>query len=153
MGKMIPLLILVIAIEFSLFLFTGSGDTTNSLFNLVFEPTQFFTNTFSLFCSSTTGCSGNSVINIMQTVILGFILIAGISVGTGFVFKQDSVLFASVSAGLGILSILSITKLWVFIYSNAGGAGFANQVIASVICAPLFVVWLIAVLDYIRTPQ
>lgn len=145
MGKMIMGLVFVIAIEFALFMFTGSGDTTNSLFQLLLNPSGFG---FQSFGSS--GIAGtNAFLTAVQAVFLAFIIIAGLSVGTGFVFKQDSVIFAALAAFIGTF-LLSIIKLWIFVYSNLGGAGSANSIVASISCAPIFIAWIVIVLDFAR---
>jgi len=145
MGKMMMGLILVVAIEFALYLFTGTGDTTNSLLQLLINPSGVNFSNFGLNGS----VGSNAFLTAIQAVFLAFILIAGLSVGTGFVFKQDSVIFAGLAAFLATF-LISIIKFWVFLYSNLGAAFEAKSILASIFCAPLFIAWCIIVVDFAR---
>lgn len=152
MGKMLNLLMLVFAIEFALYAFPGSSDSANnSLFQFLFNPQEFLSNSF---CFKI-GCaiSSNAILGGIQALMVSFITIAGISAGTGFIFKQDSVIFATISGLFGVVSLITLGKLWDLVYSHSGGAvtsGIGNQILATIVTAPFFIMWIIVVIDFIR---
>lgn len=156
MGKMTMGLILIAGIEFALYLFTGSQDSTNSLLQLLLNPVGAFTGfTSFLNCfGSALSCSGgavgsNALITAVQLVFVGLTLITALLAGTGILFKQDTVIYASLAAFFGVFA-LSIVKLWNFIYSNLGNVSASAGIIASLICAPLIVTYIITIVDFAR---
>lgn len=155
MGKMISLLLMVFAIEMALFIFTGSGNSqSNSLFALIFNPPFQGATTSSL--DFTTGNVGSNVLlTQIYVLVAAFVAVGAVSIISGSAFKPDSVLFATFSAVLAAMCFLSIVKLWTAIYSYAGGTldPQTGGIIASLITAPIFIVWFITAVDFIRRPD
>lgn len=147
MGKAINAILLIVAIEFALFLFQGQTDQyNNSLFSLVMNPVGAFTGSF----SAATFSSTNAFFNTVNIVILAFIALSAVSL---FVpIKQDTVIFMLL-VGFLLAFFNTIAKLWNFIYGQLGSIDTSNiyaGTIASIMCAPLVIAWIIIMLDYGR---
>lgn len=136
MGKMIAALILAVVIEIGLNLFATSGATETSLTTFIKNPQDW---------------SLTSLIDLVSNdVILGIIGSTAIVAGLLF-FSRENALYASfaiVALGFGIL----LSRLWAFIYSQ-NIFGDSNILIASLICLPLLIFYLISILDYARKPD
>ena len=136
MAKITAALILVFAIELSMFLVINNPSTHTSLFSYIVDPSNTLNNPFyNLF----TGQIGQ--IASIGAVVVGF-----------FFILRTEVIYAGVSIVI-IAFITNIVQVWVLIRSQSWfNDPTTSGTVATLITAPLFIFYLIATLDYIRQP-
>lgn len=135
MGKMVTALIIVALMELSLQLFTTSGATETSLITFLTDPSTW------------------SLASFLDLIVGNISLLVGASaiVAGLYFYSRDNAIyagFASIALGFGIL----LARFWAFIYSQAV-LGDSAWVIATLICLPVFIFYLITVFDYGRKPD
>ena len=133
MGKIISVLMLVIAIEFGLFWFAGTAQPNNSVVSLVLNPVDWETSGF----------------YIALYGILTALSLVGLIAGAVF-SRLDWAIYAGIAVSMATF-LASIVKLWQLISSQLGELGFASaNLVASIMCAPLIIAVLMIILDYPR---
>ncbi|GAG13042.1 unnamed protein product [marine sediment metagenome] len=139
MGKITGALILVFLIELGLVLFAGTGYANSSMYNFLTNPSAWSSNIFYLL--------------LIAVVSVGAVAI--ITPGALYTFNQWA-LFAIASAGM-FTFVGSIISLYSFIYSELtpiingiGAPPFWGVAITSLICGPLMVYYIVAVVEWSR---
>lgn len=133
MGKTIlAALVLAFAIEFTLILFLGSQYTQTSLYSFLISPSDWESNPLIFYFS-------NNV----------FLAVAGIGIIAGLYFiRNDFVIYAALGATFFSFGI-NIYHLWNAINSNMP-AGDMSGIIATLVCFPIALFYIMACLDFAR---
>lgn len=136
MGKFMYAVLMVFFIEFSLWLFAGVDYVTTSLFGILFNPTTMSSNALYVLIIVTLGAFAASVIipgNFYQINI--YALYAGIAV----------VFFSFV---------FSIVHLFSFVYGQLESVALGLALpITILITAPLFIYYMMATVEWVRSNQ
>ncbi len=138
MGKYTYAVLTVFAIELALYLFAGASYSGTTLFGLLFNPTNFLSNT------------------LYTITILGVLAAFAASVIIPGNFYQINIF--ALYAGVIVVFIsfgLSIIHLWQFIYGELSGmltADFALM-ITGLLIAPIFLFYMMASLEWVRSNQ
>lgn len=136
MGKMTMALLVVFAVELAMTLFlTGGGGSNTSIYTLLINPSGMEGNSFFLMFISRIGAIGT-----LSAIVAGFL----------FLIRVEPA-YAILTATF-ITFGLNITRLWTAINSQAA-FGDSNALIATIICSPLLIFYIMACMDYIRSPN
>ena len=136
MGKMITALMLVFAIEFSLFIFQFNVSGS-SLFDFLTNPTSSGLEEFSLY---------NLFVDSLETLtVLGAVIATSL-----FIIRPETI--PALIALSVITFIFSIIHLWTVIASQSV-FGDASNIVATIIAAPLLIYYLVTVIDFWRKPD
>ena len=133
MGKLMPLLLVIVAIELCMMLFLGVTTPTMQLLQLILNPTLWSTLSFIDFLSTTIG-----------TVSLTLIF-----VGTFVSQKSDTLIFAGIAAGFFSYGQTFIEAYQRFA-SNTVAFGDFNNLVAILILGPMIVTYIYVLLKFWR---
>jgi len=133
MGKYVYAVLMVFTIEFALWLFTGAGHSSTSLFGILFDPTTLISNPLYIAIGVTLLAFAASAIIPLNTFQINiYALYAGLAVA-----------FISFS--------LSIVHLWQFIYGELSGITTQLAIpITTLIVAPILAYYLISTVEWVR---
>ena len=131
MGKMLPLLLFVVAINLSIVIFVGGAPPGSSLWTLIFNPQDW---------------SNLSLTNLMTDAV-GLASVVGIVVGS-FWTKSDFLIFAGItgvflSFGISFAELYNRFNQWEVL-------GSSNSYIAIIFVAPLIVTYIYVTLKFWR---
>lgn len=134
--KLATILLLIVAIEFSILIFDAGHGSDTALFGFVQNPTDWSNAVFIL---------------VFGAVAAGLSLVTAV-VGTLIFGRSDTIIFASLVPVL-ISWCVPLASLWQLIYEETGVFGDANTLIASIIVAPLIVLAITSILTWWRQGQ
>lgn len=137
MGKMVAALLLAFTLELALALFM-TGDTSHtSLYSYLIDPSS----------SSSSAWYGFFFENIGKIATLSAII-----VGFFFIIRTEVAYAGIVIVAIAFIS--NIVSVWQAVSSQEWFSTQQNaNLVATLICAPLFIFYLISVFDYIRRPD
>jgi hypothetical protein len=137
MGKMTMALLLVFAIELSLSLFMSSTPTggQTALYTLLINPGSADTSGFWLLFIGRMGA-----LTTLSGIVAGFLFLVRVEPA-----------YAMISGTL-ITFGLNLARLWVAI-SSQGVFGDSGNIIATICVSPLLIFYVMACMDYIRSPN
>ena len=135
MGKMTMALLVVFAIELAMTLFLTGGNGHTSLYTLLIDPSGLAGDSFFLMFVGRIAAIGT-----LSAIVAGFL----------FLIRVEPA-YAIITATF-ITFGLNIVGLWTAINSQAT-FGDSNALIATIICAPLLIFYIMASMDYIRSPN
>lgn len=137
MGKMTMALIFVVGIELALTLFMSNSTSTDHtvLYNLLIDPSNLGLSGFYQLFIARIGAIGA-----LSAIVAGFLFLVRVEPA-----------YAILSATLITFS-LNIAQLWITINSQ-GVFGDAHSLVATLIVSPILVFYIMACMDYIRSPN
>lgn len=137
MGKMTGALLLCFAIELSLsiFLISTPTGTHSALYNFLINPDFYGSDAW----------FGDILSKITSIATLG-VIVVGL-----FAFIKLEPIYAAMTIAIYSF-ILNIIRLWSTVNSQIT-LGPMSGYIATVVCAPLLIFYIMACLDYIRSPN
>lgn len=131
MGKMLPMLLLVVAIELALVIFIGGDLPGSSLWDLIQDPQNW---------------SNLSLVSLFGDAV-GLAALSGITVGT-FWSKSDFLVFASIT-GVFLSFGISISRLFTQLNSQALFTS-SQSYLAMIIVAPMIISYVYVCLKFWR---
>lgn len=153
MKAIISVLLLFVGIEIALFFFTGQGDSSSSLLQLVTDPSQITFN--GTFFSGT-----NGFLTAVQILLLAFA--AAAVVGGAFFVKQDTAVYSTLTAVM-MTYTLSLVKLWQFAFAQITGmlavegvvstqVIYSTNLVLAITIGCLFIPCIMIIIDWARSP-
>jgi hypothetical protein len=133
MGKLVHLIMSIIAVQLVLFLFFDVGFPLASVWQLFLDPTSWSTLSFSTMFS-----------NVFSTLSVGAFV-------GGMIFNSEILVFAGLAGTLYTFG-QQLSNLWQQIAGNAffGGVTAAGGFIASILCGALIVLYIFTVIEWWR---